>query len=319
MYPCSNPELVAAISRAGALGVIQPLSLTFVHGWEFRAGIRHILTLTDRPVGMNALIEQSSRTYRRRMEGWIATALEEGIRFFITSLGNPDWVVRMVEPHGGVVYHDVTEARWAEKGVKGGARGLIAVNRDAGGHAGNRTAEALFRELAGLDLPVVAAGGAGDPARFRQLLDIGYAAVQCGTRFIASTECTASDRYKAAIVEAGADDIVMSERITGVPVAVIRTPEIEREGTRAGPIGRRLLGWRRARHLMRTIYSLRSIWKLRRSSYDTSGRREYWQAGRSVSGIAEIIPAGEIVSSFAEAWRREDPPFQSRGKRDILE
>ena len=214
MYPCSNPELVAAISAAGAIGVVQPLSLTYVHGHEYRAGLRYIRSLTDRPIGMNALIEASSKRYRARMEQWIAISLEEGIRFFITSLGNPRWVVEMVRPHGGVVYHDATEAKWAEKGLAGGAAGLIAVNNLAGGHAGPRTPEALLHELSGFGVPVVAAGGVGDAAGFRRMLDVGYSGVQCGTRFIASTECSAGAPYKAAILAAMARDVVLTERLT---------------------------------------------------------------------------------------------------------
>ena len=64
MYPCSNPELVAAVSGAGGIGVVQPISLTYVHGHDFREGLRLIGRLTSRPIGMNALIEQSSRAYR---------------------------------------------------------------------------------------------------------------------------------------------------------------------------------------------------------------------------------------------------------------
>jgi NAD(P)H-dependent flavin oxidoreductase YrpB (nitropropane dioxygenase family) len=78
MYPCSNPELVAAASNAGGLGVVQPVSMIYVHGHEFREGLRFIRRLTDRPIGMNALIEQSSRVYRERMERWIDVALAGG-------------------------------------------------------------------------------------------------------------------------------------------------------------------------------------------------------------------------------------------------
>ncbi|HET8763094.1 MAG TPA: nitronate monooxygenase, partial [Gemmatimonadales bacterium] len=231
MYPCSNPELVAAVSEAGAIGIVQPISLTYVHGHDFREGLRYIRSLTARPVGMNALIEASSRTYRERMERWIDIALDEGIRFFITSLGNPRWVVDRVTPAGGVVYHDATEFKWAAKGRDAGVRGLIGVNRLAGGHPGPRTPEALLEELAPLGLPVVAAGGVGDAAGFAEMMQLGYAGVQMGTRFIATVECRASDAYKQAILRADAEDIVLTERITGVPVAVIRTSFIERIGT----------------------------------------------------------------------------------------
>src|ERR671921_2096631 len=78
MYPCSNPELVAAVSEAGGIGIVQPISLTYVHGHEFREGLRLIKRLTTKPFGMNALIEQSSKVYRERMEKWVDVALEEG-------------------------------------------------------------------------------------------------------------------------------------------------------------------------------------------------------------------------------------------------
>ena len=80
MYPCSNPELVAAVSAAGGLGVMQPISLTYVHGHEFRQGIRLMQKLTGKPIGMNALIEKSSKKYQQRMSQWIDVALERRLR-----------------------------------------------------------------------------------------------------------------------------------------------------------------------------------------------------------------------------------------------
>src|SRR5690349_3438936 len=94
MYPCSNPELVAAVSKAGGMGVIQPLSMVFVHGHEFRAGMAIIRGITDKPVGLNVLTEKSlSKVYQKRMEEYVDLALSEGVRFFVTALGNPRWVV----------------------------------------------------------------------------------------------------------------------------------------------------------------------------------------------------------------------------------
>jgi nitronate monooxygenase len=208
-----------------------------------------------------------------------------------------------VRPVGGVVYHDVTELKWAQKGRDAGVDGLIGVNRRAGGHAGPRSAEALLAEVAPLGLPIVCAGGIGDEGAFVAALRMGYAGVQMGTRFIATTECRASDAYKAAIVSAREDDIVLSERITGVPVAVIRTPYIERVGLRAGPVARWMLRRRKTKHLMRTIYALRSLWQLKRASLDESGSRDYWQAGKSVATIESIEPAGAIVRRFGAAAR----------------
>src|SRR5437879_11179832 len=102
MYPCSNPELVAAASDAGAIGIVQPVSMTYVYGHDFREGLRMIRKQTTRPFGMNALIEQSSKMYRQRVERWIDIALEEEVRFFVTSLGNPKWVVERTAQVGGI-------------------------------------------------------------------------------------------------------------------------------------------------------------------------------------------------------------------------
>lgn len=301
MYPCSNPELVAAVSDAGGMGIVQPISLTFVHGHDLREGLRLIRRLTPRPVGMNALVEASSRRHHERMVRWVETALEEGVRFFVTALGNPRWVVDRAGSAGGVVYHDVTERRWADKAADGGVRGLIAVNRRAGGHAGPRSAEELLDELGALGLPVVCAGGVATPSDFAAALAMGYAGAQMGTRFIATPECRASDAYKQALVEAEEDDVVLTQRLTGVPVAVLNTPYVRRTGTRAGPLARWMLRGNRTKRVMRSLYAVRSAWRLRRSSLAESGTPEYWQAGRSVAGIQGILPARDIVRDCAQA------------------
>jgi nitronate monooxygenase len=304
MYPCSNPELVAAVSAAGGIGIVQPISLTFVHKYEYRAGLRYIRSLTDKPIGLNALIESSSQSYHQRTVRYVEVALEEGVRFFVTSLGNPRWVVDLVHAAGGVVYHDVTEAKWALKARDGGVDGLIAVNAEAGGHAGTRSPAALLEELSGLGLPVVGAGGVGSPAQFAHMLALGYAGVQLGTRFIATEECTASAGYKDAIVRARADDIVLTERLSGVPVAVIKTPFVEKLGTRIGPISRRLFKGRRTKKWMRSYYALRSLWSLRRSLGAANASRDYWQAGRSVEGITRVERVEDVVAAYEAAWRR---------------
>ncbi|GMR13921.1 MAG: nitronate monooxygenase [Gemmatimonadota bacterium] len=307
MYPCSNPELVAAASQAGGIGILQPISLTYVHGYDFREGVRYIKSLTDRPVGMNALIEQSSQKYRERMQTWIDIALEEGIRLFVTSLGKPDWVARKAHEVGGLVYHDVTERKWAQKGVDCGVDGLIGVNSRAGGHAGPLGPQELLDQVGDLGLPVMCAGGVGTPEDFLRALRMGYAGVQMGTRFIATEECTAKQAYKDAIVRSDEADIVLTERISGVPVAVIDTPSVRRMGLKAGPIARLMLRGGRTKHWIRTFFALKSLWQLKRASQDAGASLEYWGAGRSVAGVHGILPTAEVIQSFAEAAGESEP------------
>ncbi|RYF32219.1 MAG: nitronate monooxygenase, partial [Cytophagaceae bacterium] len=182
MYPCSNPELVAAVSKAGGIGVVQPVSLTFVNKYDFRKGLQHIRSLTPNPIGLNLLIEKSSQKYLEKNKEWLEIALEEGVRFFITALGNPDWVVKRVAKEGGIVFHDVTSREWAKKAVDGGVHGLICVNSRAGGHAGEEKPQDLLQHLKEFDLLLVCAGGIGDRKAYEAALALGYSGVQVGTR-----------------------------------------------------------------------------------------------------------------------------------------
>jgi len=200
-----------------------------------------------------------------------------------------------------VVYHDVTERKWALKAMDGGVHGLIAVNSRAGGHAGTKTPQELYDELHDLGVPLICAGGIGEPAAFRATLDMGYAGAQLGTRFIATTECSAAPDYKNAIVAATEQDIVLTSRLTGVPVAVINNAYVQRLGTRSGPLARWMLRHRRTKHWMRTLYALQSLRKLKKSLHADVGAEDYWQAGKSVSQIHAIEPAGDVVRQFAAA------------------
>lgn len=300
MYPCSNPELVAAVSEAGGLGIVQPLSLTFVGGYSFSDGIKKIRSLTSRPIGVNLLIEASSKQYLKRMESFLDQSLEFGIRIFVTALGNPRWVVDRVEKLGGFVFHDVTNLKWAQKARDGGVHGLICVNNRAGGHAGTESPEKLFQDLNVLGLPLVCAGGVGEPSQFLEALRMGYSAVQMGTRFIATHECSAKENYKAAILGASENDIVLSERITGVPVAIINTESVKREGTKASPLARWMLGHPKMKHWVRMFYSLKSFYHLKKAFH--SSRADHFQAGKSVEGIEAVVGAGEIVRGWGAMW-----------------
>ena len=304
MYPCSNPELVGAVAAAGAMAIVQPLSLIYVHGRDFREGIREIQRLSGgRPFGFNAIIEKSAKSYENRMRKWIDISLEEGVRFFVTALGNPSWVVEKVHAAGGAVFHDVTELKWAQKAVDAGVDGLICVNRRAGGHAGTKSPEELLETLGPLGLPLVAAGGVGDEESYVQMMSLGYGAVQMGTRFIATEECQVHKDYWDAIIKAKEEDIVLTERLSGVPVAVINTPLVQKVGTKAGPIARRLLKGRKTKHWMRTIYALKSLRELKHSIKKGVTYNDVWQAGKSVEGIDRVEPAAEIVRRFDAGWR----------------
>src|SRR5437773_12101811 len=81
MFPCSNPELVAAAAEGGGSGIVQPLSMEYVHGRLLRDGLRLIRRLTSKPIGMNVLIQQASKTYLERMGRDLDIALDARVRW----------------------------------------------------------------------------------------------------------------------------------------------------------------------------------------------------------------------------------------------
>ncbi len=297
MYPCSNPELVASISESGGLGIIQPISLTYVYGYDFREGIHYIKSLTSKPIGMNVLIEQSSSRYQKKMQEWIDIALQEGVMFFITSLGKPDWVVKKVHAKGGKVYHDVTELKWAKIAKEANVDGLICVNASAGGHAGDLEAKKLFLDLKALGLPLVCAGGVGNKQSFDKMLELGFEAVQMGTRFIASVECQVPLSYKEAIVKARKEDIVYSLNLTGVKVSLINTPYVQRLGLVPNAFILWMLSKASLKHLVRLFYMLRSLVRLKATVKEDKDK--FFQAGKSVEGITSIKPVRLIIEELS--------------------
>ena len=302
MYPCSNPELVSAASNGGGLAIMQPVSLTYVHGWDLRKGIKYIKSMTNKPFGFNALIEKSNKIHIERMSVWIDIALEEGIRFFVTSLGKPDWVCEKVHAVGGVVYHDVTTRHWAKKGKDSGVDGLICVNNRAGGHLGDQSKEQMFEELHDMNLPLICAGGVGGEDELNDALRLGYDGVQMGTRFIATDECNTSDNYKRAIIEANEEDISWTKRISGVPISVIKTKNFRQENSW---LVRKLLSGK-FKHLARTFINSISYWRLKsiKQSDEKNGSpksTELYSAGKSVGAIDNTVSATVIMRDLGES------------------
>ena len=314
MYPCSNPELVSAAANGGGMAIIQPVSLTVVHGFDepdlnqgLIDGIRYIRSQTNNPIGFNALIEKGNEKYLRRMSEWIDIALDEGIRFFVTSLGKPDWVCDRVHQVGGYVYHDVTNRHWAKKGIESGVDGLICVNNRAGGHLGPSRMEDLYTELYDLGLPLICAGGIGSEYELSNAMEIGYEGVQMGTRFIATTECTTPKDWKDAIVESSEDDIASTTRITGVPISVIKSENYKNENSW---LFKKLLH-SRFKHRARMLLNLNSFIRLKylsknNNSKNNHKKKQYYSAGKSVQTVKSIESATYIMESLGESLMQED-------------
>lgn len=297
MFLVSNEELVIRASEAGAVGGTPSLNWRSVE--DFDAALSKIISQTDKPYAVNLIVNKTSL----RMEQDLDVIVKYKVPLVITSLGNPQKVIEKVHSYGGKVFCDVVDLKYALKVQEQGADGVVAVSSGAGGHAGGISPLVLLPYLKQhLKIPVVAAGGIVNGQQMLAALVLGADAVQIGTRFIASTEASASQDYKDAILNSEPEDIVMTRRISGTPAAVINTPYIQKIGLDLHPVEKFLrshpLTMKYAK-LMRVVMGSKSL----EAAATNTTWKTVWSAGQGVGLIEDIKPAAEIVKQIAsEYW-----------------
>lgn len=297
MYPGSNPELVAAVSEAGGLGVVQPVALTSLYGHDFREGLQLIKQLTDRPFGVNfTIFGGANKKYHEQMQEWMQISIEEGVKFFLTSLGKPDAVVKTAKEHGIVVYHDVPNKKVALAMRDAGVDGLNCINWRGGGQTGIQAAEQFMEELHDIKIPLVCAGGIGNADDFKQALDLGYAGVQLGTRFLATHECMITDSYKQAIVDSSEDDIVWTNKIAGNNSSVIKTDDIMKGGLRTGPVINYMLRKPSLKKYARMWLMSKGIRNYSKTAFSDDAK--FWQAGKGLGNIKSVESVADVLQEF---------------------
>jgi enoyl-[acyl-carrier protein] reductase II len=208
----ATARLAAAVSNAGALGVISPYAGMDEGGdplESLRAQIRQTRNLTRNPFGINIPLNLP-------MSGLlIDAALQENAGIFITAAGNPKLFTELLHSTGTRVIHVVGSASQAKKAESCGVDAIVAEGAEAGARIG-RDELPLFsllpRVVECVSLPVIAAGGIADGRGMAAAMALGAAGVQLGTRFVATEECIAHPNYKRAIVDAGDSDTIVTRR-----------------------------------------------------------------------------------------------------------
>ena len=298
MYPGSNPELVAAVSDSGGFGVVQPVALTSLYGHDFREGLQLIKQLTDKPFGVNfTIFGGANKKYHEQMKEWMEISIEEGIKFFLTSLGKPDSVVKTAKEHGIKVYHDVPNKKVALAMRDSGVDGLNCINWRGGGQTGIQAAEQFMEELHDIDIPLICAGGIGNAKDFKQALKLGYAGVQLGTRFLATNECMITDSYKQAIVDSSEDDIVWTNKIAGNNSSVIKTDDIMRGGLQTGPVINYMLRKPSLKKYARMWLMSKGIRNYSKTAF--SDDVKFWQAGKGLGNITSVESVADVMKKFS--------------------
>ena len=223
MFIVSNPRLVAAECKAGIVGSFPALNARpaeLLDEWltQLKAELAtHDAAHPDRPAApfaVNQICHRSNDRLMRDME----TCVKHQVPIIITSLQVSAELVAAAHSYGGVVFHDVTTIRHAEKAIEAGVDGLILVCAGAGGHAGTLSPFALLPEIRRIfQGPIALAGAIANGRAILAAQAMGADFAYMGTRFIATQEANAVDAYKQMLVDTHAEDIVYSSLFTGVP------------------------------------------------------------------------------------------------------
>ena len=291
MFLVSNVAMVTEAMHSGIAGCIPALNYRTLE--ELRAAAQQLKAnkVPGGSYGFNLIVNKSNIKY----DDQLTVLCEEGCDFIITSLGSPEETIKRAHAAGIKVFCDVTDLRFAKKVDDLGADAAIAVNNEAGGHRGNISPEDLIKELnAHLSIPVISAGGVGCKADVDEMLGYGAEGVSVGSPFIASEEAEVTDEYKQACVDYGADDIVMTERISGTPCSVINTPYVQKIGTKATWLegilnkNKTLKKWVK---MIRFSIGMKATEKAAtQATYKT-----VWVAGPSISHTKGVLPVRKIV------------------------
>ncbi|SDS48657.1 nitronate monooxygenase [Formosa sp. Hel1_31_208] len=294
MFLVSNVAMVTEAMKSGIAGCIPALNYRSLD--ELREAIRTLKAnkVEGGSFGFNLIVNKSNLKYMGQLE----VLCEEGCDFIITSLGSPEETINQAHAAGIKVFCDVTDLRFAQKVESLGADAAIAVNNEAGGHRGKLSPKELIKQLNNhLSIPVISAGGVGCKADIDNMLSYGAEGVSVGSPFIASEEAGVTDEYKQACVDYGADDIIMTERISGTPCTVINTPYVQKIGTKATWLenvlnkNRKLKKWVK---MVRFSIGMKATEKAaKKATYKT-----VWVAGPSIEHTKEILPVKRIVENL---------------------
>ncbi|MGI9409105.1 MAG: NAD(P)H-dependent flavin oxidoreductase [Hyphomicrobiaceae bacterium] len=214
-------ELVAAVSEAGALGVLPTFGGT---DQKLRRDIAAVRERTVRPFGVNIMPMGKGITER-----CVATCIELGIPVVTTGRADPgEAAVRRLKDAGIKVVSVIPTVAHARRMQEEGVDAVVASGCEAGGHVGTVATMPLVPQVAdAVSIPVLAAGGIGDARGFVAALALGAVGIQMGTRFMATAESDLSAWGRARLIEMAETDTIVSRAMTGATVRCIRTAELE--------------------------------------------------------------------------------------------
>ncbi|MFP4599607.1 MAG: NAD(P)H-dependent flavin oxidoreductase [Persicimonas sp.] len=294
MFLVSGVELTVAACRSGIAGTFPALNQRTTEGFEaWVVEIKEELAKARAdqpevpvgPFGVNLIVHRSNP----RVKADLQVCVDQEVPLIITSLGAAKEVVDAVHGYGGVVFHDVTNRRHAQKAIEAGVDGIILVAGGAGGHAGQTNPFALFNDIRPLfDGAIILAGALSTGRDVAAARAMGADLAYMGTRFIATRESRGQEAYKELLCEARPEDIIYTPAVSGVPANFIRQ-SLEQNDFDMDKLtdpahvdfGEKL-----------TVGDEAKAWKT------------VWSAGHGVSAIDDVPAVAELVDRLDNEYRQ---------------
>lgn len=278
MANIANGTFAAACSNAGALGIIATGGMS---PDQLREEIRICRKLTDRPFGVNIMLMHPAA------DEFAKIVCQEAVPVVTTGAGNPGKYMEAFKEADIFVIPVVAAPILAKKLAAQGADAIIAEGSESGGHIGEMGTMTLVPQVVDtVSIPVIAAGGIADSRQFRAAIALGACGVQVGTCLLASEECPIHENYKNAIIKAKGTDAMVTGRIGGTPVRILKNRmareyvKKEKEGASVEELEQYTLG------------------SLRRAVFDGDTETGSLMAGQTCGQVTSIRPLSQIFASI---------------------
>ena len=298
MFLVSNADMLIEAISAGITGCVP--ALNYRKDEQFREAINSIREKVNGPIGVNLIVNKSNIKFNQQLK----SCVELKVDYIITSLGSPQKTIEACKPHGIKVFCDVVDVKYALKVEALGCDAVIAVNKEAGGHAGPTPANILIPELVKeCSIPVISAGGVSNGKQMKEMLELGACGISMGSPFIATNEAGVSDAYKQAIVDYGAKDIVLTEKLSGSPCTVINTPYVQKVGTKRNFIETLLSKNKKIKKFIKMLTWYKGTKALEKAALSTT-YDTVWCAGPSIEGVKAIRPVKQVIAELIEQFEQ---------------
>ena len=284
MANIATAQFAAAVCNAGGIGL---MGAGGMRAEELREQIRECKELTDKPFGVNLMLMNPDADKMAEI------IIEEDVKIVTTGAGSPGKYMAAWKEEGIKVYPVVASVALAKLMERAGADGVIAEGTESGGHVGEMTTMTLVPQVVdAVNIPVIAAGGIGDGRQVAAAFALGACGIQIGTCLLASVECPIHDNYKSAVVKAKDNSTVVTGRIAGTPVRIIKN-SMAREYIRHEKEG--------ADKMELEKFTLGS---LRRAVFEGDVQTGSLMAGQVAGQVKEIRTVAEILEDLKDGYNK---------------